>query len=573
MSDLPEKNQNAEPNTEVTPDSKPTSAFDTDNSTIFVKHTYNTKKPAGKSDLKRVIICVVALILCAAIIVGAVVLTKKNSKANKETESATSSAVEEESFTLGLTEKVKRNTVSIEGHTFTTDTNIIFAEFCNYYSQYTAETDFEEPGDDAEDKTVAVTKWRLIGIEPDMTLSDTIGDQVNSCIDFTYSKTLDDPKESDFTACGLDDPTRIFTVKFSDGTEDLVIKIGKQLANGSSNYATVSGYDKIFISPSSYVAKLDCLPVDYADMTVTAPIESNDGTAAYYNDKEALSAFDYIKLSGRIFGDKPVTIAMSTGASSKYMPYTMTAPYNRPVSEQYVQNFLNLCTNGITSTGLFSFNATAENREQCGLNDPNCIIEMKVGSYHFKLTIGGMLVENSNELSAVVDGKQQIFKLKAEDFNFIDSDLKKMFNSNIIMEEIYNIKRLTITDSNGTHRFDLKHTVVDETNKVKETEVKLDGKTVEAQSFKTLYQRILLVSLVSFTVDEEKADPVLTLKYEFIENYPARTVSFTPAQGDAYHYIAWVDGAPMGEVLKSTLDDIAKELDAYVKGGTVTPIT
>lgn len=570
MSDLPEKNQNAETPAEAKQENKP--AFDTENSTIFVKHTYDTKKPAGKGDLKRVVICAVALVLCAAIVFGAISVTKLL-KDKDGTESETSSAVEEQSFTLGLTEKIKQSTVSIEGHKFTADTNIISAEFCNYYSQYTAETDFEEPGDDAEDKTVAVTKWRLIGIEPDMTLSDTIGDQVNSCIDFTYSRTLDDPKESDFTACGLDDPTRIFTVKFSDGTEDLVIKIGKQLAGGSSNYATVSGFDKIFISPSSYVAKLDCLPVDYADMTVTAPIESNDGTAAYYNDKDALATFDYIKLSGRIFKDKPVTIGLSTGASAKYMPYTMTAPYKRPVSEQYVQNFLNLCTNGITSTGLFSFNATAENRETCGLNDPNCIIEMKVGSYHFKLTIGGILVEDSNELSAVVDGKQQIFKLKAEDFNFIDSDLTKMFNSNIVMEDVYNIKALTITDSTGTHRFDLKHTVVDETNKVKETEVKLDGKTVEAQSFKTLYQRILLVSLVSFTVDEEKANPILTLKYEFIENYPARTVSFTPAPGDAYHYIAWVDGAPMGEVLKATVDDIIKELDSYVTGGTVTPIS
>lgn len=571
MSDLPEKNQNAE-NAAEENKTEPASVFDTENSTIFVKHTYDTKKPAKKSDLKRIVICAVALVLCAAIVFGAVSVTKLLKKDNGA-DAETSSAIEEQSFTLGLTEKIKQSTVSIEGKKFTSGTNISSAEFSNYYSLYTAEPYFEAPGDDAEDKSAAVTKWRLTGIDPDMTLSDTIGDQVNSCIDFTYSRTLDDPKDSDFAACGLDDPTRTFTVKFVDGTDDLVIKIGKQLAGGNSNYATVSGYDKIFISPSSYVAKLDCLPVDYADTEVTAPIEQNDGTASYYNDKEALATFDYIKLSGRIFKNKPVTIALSTGASSKYMPYTMTAPYNRPVSEQYVQNFLDLCTNGITSTGLFSFNATAENRETCGLNDPNCIIEMKVGSYQFKLTIGGMLVDDSNELSAVVDGKQQIFKLKAEDFDFIDSDLTKMFNSNIIMEEIYNIKSLTVTDSTGTHRFDLKHTVVDETNKVKETEVKLDGKTAEVQSFKTLYQRILLVSLVSFTVDEEKADPILTLKYEFIENYPARTVSFTPAPGDAYHYIAWVDGAPMGEVLKATVDDIIKELDSYVTGGTVTPIS
>ena len=50
--------------------------FETEGSTIFAKHEYDTKKPAQKGGLKRILTCVIAVVLCLAI-GGSILLVNK----------------------------------------------------------------------------------------------------------------------------------------------------------------------------------------------------------------------------------------------------------------------------------------------------------------------------------------------------------------------------------------------------------------------------------------------------------------------------------------------------------------
>jgi hypothetical protein len=169
----------------------------------------------------------------------------------------------------------------------------------------------------------------------------------------------------------------------------------------------------------------------------------------------------------------------------------------------------------------------------------------------------------------MVDGKEQIFSIDAETFDFVTPDVTKMFNSDFIMENIYTIDGLQFEIDGKTHDYKLIHTLLEGTTNAYDTVVKYDGKTVNTDSFKALYQRILLLSLMSFTTEAEKGEVVLKVKFNYIEDYPDRVVEFTAIDDDPYHYIAWVDGMPLGEVLKASVTDITTNLSNYLAGGTI----
>ena len=62
---------------------------------------------------------------------------------------------------------------------------------------------------------------------------------------------------------------------------------------------------------------------------------------------------------------------------------------------------------------------------------------------------------------------------------------------------------------------------------------------------------------------------MLTVKFDYIADGAPKVVEFTESPDDIYHYVAWVDGTPLGEVLRSSVTDIADCLDKYLSGEEV----
>ena len=153
--------------------------------------------------------------------------------------------------------------------------------------------------------------------------------------------------------------------------------------------------------------------------------------------------------------------------------------------------------------------------------------------------------------------------------DFVTPDITKMFNQNFIMEDIYKLSDVTLADATGSYTFHLKHTPQSGNETAYDTVVTLNGSETDTKSFKMLYQRVLMLSLLSFTTEAEKTEPVLTVKMKAIADGSEKLIEFTESPNDIYHYIAWVNGVPLGEVLKSSVADVVTNLDIYVKGGEV----
>jgi hypothetical protein len=221
---------------------------------------------------------------------------------------------------------------------------------------------------------------------------------------------------------------------------------------------------------------------------------------------------------------------------------------------------------------LYSYSVTDKDKEECGLDKPKGIIELTVGKYSYKLIIGGTRNDGTESLAAMVEGSDMVYGIDQKELAFIinaSNNETTMFHASFILEDIYTIQSFEVKIGSEKHKFDLKHTQREADKDVYDTEVKLGKTVMNADYFKRIYGRVLMLTLVEYVTEAEKSEPVLTTTFNFIGDSKPRVVEFTESPDDMYHYTAWVDGTPLGEVLKSSIDDILDCVELYLNGSEV----
>ncbi len=557
-------------------------------STIFQKHIYDTKKPVKNGNMKRLIICIVALVICGAV-VGSIFLTK--SLLPKDTASTTSSAPEESTIpVIKLKDIVKDSTVKVDGKDATVDTNIDSVYFINGLDEFTVKNYFtktpekETASSSASSTTSSAqkeqythdTNWYVEGIDRELTVSSTIYDAVKNCLTINAVREMPNnfsSVEEYHKYYGMKEKlTAGVVVRFNDGTDMLTISLGQSVGTGDVFYVLTTLSDTVYAISTEYADHFFCSTKEFAEPTVIKPIEYSEDKKFYFNENKQLARFDSIKISGEVFGGKTYTFSLATGASADYIPYKMTSPYVRPASDEFIGKILNMINEGLEASALYSYSVTDKDREECGLDNPKCILEVKVADYKVKLIIGGYLNDGTETMTAMIEGKTQVFGIDKNDLAFLinaSNDVTKLFNPNFILEEIYTVESFEIKTRSDKYKFNLKHTPRESDKDVKDTEVKLGNSTMNASYFKRIYGRVLMLSLLEFVTEAEKTEPVLSVTFNFSGKGGSKKVEFTESPDDIYHCVAWVDGTPLGEVLKSSVTDIIDCLEIYLDGGEV----
>lgn len=557
--------------------------FDTENSTIFAKRVYKDKKKVKRGELKRILTVVTACVLCIVIGLSALLVVKLLPE--EETTLPPNSNIEINSIpVLSYDDLVKSSTVTIDGKEQTVASNIKSFSMNNYYESFSFSPYYvkNESASSSSSQTSSQSSpaysvnWQLNGIDKELTRSATIAAHIKRCLNITALQEMPNTYstlEEYYKVYGLssEDATRGVVVQFNDGTEDMVILVGSQVPTGDGNYVTVSGNEKVYVVSDSIIQYFDWLPVDFAEKTMIEKMTETSENKKYFNDSGELAYYDYIKLSGEIVGNRNIKFVISDSPSAEFMPYWMSVPYNRPANNTFISELISFASGGLSADTLLTYKATQKNIEACQLDKPKCVIEYKAGGYKFKLIVGGIIQEEGTKLPVMIEGKPQIFYIDKESFDFIPTNIKQMFGTDVVLENIYTLKALEFTDAQGTYRFDITHTPVKGETDVFDTAVTSNGVEYDSLSFKYLYERVLGLSLLDFKTEAQKTE--VLLKVQFIhKNYDKNTVlEVTASPDDMYHYLVWVDGKVYGEVLKSTVDDALHYLHVYLDGGEVPP--
>lgn len=552
--------------------------FETEGSTIFAKHEYNTKKPAQKGGLKRIITCIIAVVLCLAV-GGSILLVNKLLPDDE----GQINSIENRSIVLFEKSKLLKDSfVKIGKENALVDSNIASVTMKNTYDEYTIVPEYSKPEKSDSSSSASstaskeydyVTAYKLKDIDPSLVLPKVVKNHVNDVLSLVamqeMSNTFSSVKEY-HAYYGLDKPTRVCTIKFNDGTDEIKISVGKQVSTGSADYVTVSGSDTVYIVSSEYIEHYDRIPTYFADPEVIPIMEQTEDNADYFTTNGDLIDFDYIKLSGSLIGQE-IVFNMNTGASAAHIPYRMKKPYDRPASNAFIGKILDFARNGVKAENIYTYQAIPESKQLCGIDKPKCVIEFKADDYYYKLIIGGIFEEGTDNIAAMVEGKPMIYSLMPSHIEFLTGDLNAMFSPDFILDSISEIKTIKYKDSTGTHAFNLTHTKREDAENVYDSKVTYKGAEMDIKSFKLLYQRALMLSLMSFVTEAEEKPPVLTIELTY-NSGEKKEFSFTKKDDDQFHYIAWCEGDPYGEVLASSVDDVIDSLATYLAGGEIKDI-
>ena len=553
--------------------------FETEGSTIFAKHEYDTKKPAKKGGIKRILTCVIAVVLCL-VIGGSIFLVNKL----LPDEEGGMNSIENRSITILQKSKLLKDSfVKVGKENALVDSNIASVTIKNTYDKdgYTIIPQYEKPekSDSSSSSTSSTardydytTNYKLEGIDASLVLPKVVKNHVFDVLNLVAMQEMSNTfssVEEYHKYYGIDKPTRVCSIKFNDGTDEIKISVGKQVSTGSADYVHVSGSDTVYIVSSDYISNYDRIPTYFADPKVIPIIEQTEDNASYFTTNGDLLRYDYIKVSGSIVGQE-ITFSMNKGASAAHIPYLMTKPYNRPASSAFIGKILDFARDGVKAENVYTYNSEGF-EEFCGIADPKYVVELKAGEYHFKLIIGGIFEEGSDNIAAMVEGSPMIYSLMPSHVAFLTGDLNAMFSPDFILDNISEIKTITYKDSTGTHAFNLTHTKREDSENAYDSKVSYKGAETEIKSFKNLYQRVLMLSLMSFVTEAEQKSPVLTIELKYL-NGDKKEFSFTKIDDDQFHYIAWCDGQPYGEVLSSSVNDVISSLATYLAGGEVKDI-
>lgn len=535
MSDLPEKDNNLNENTENI-DREEDGA-----STVF-SDPADHKKTAVKKK-RSLLPIIISAVLAVAILAGGTVAVIKLIP-EREDDTSTPS-IETIKVLDKSSDDFKTVTVTNKSGTF------------KLYSEEEKEESSSSSSSSDTSSSSSKTVWYLGGYAKDVINSSSVSSIVSSVASVTASREVTAKSAAE---CGLEKPTVKADVVTKDGAEFSLL-IGGESPDGTGIYIKLSTDDKIYINDSSIDSSLEFDALSLAATDSIAGVPTSDLSSDYKDDNGDLSSFDSITLTGSNFPEKLIIAPNTDKNLSTYAAYMTTSPTKRIADN--IDGIFTLFKSGVSVTGAYSFDTSAAARKSLGLDSPDLTAAIKIGDYSLTYSFK----QQSDGAYAVwYDGAKLIKKVDASSITFIDYKVNNYYASWVCLQSINELSNFTIKTPEKTYSFDI---VYDDAEDAKETYViTYEGKKLTAENFQNFYQECISLSCSDFTVDKVSGEPAMTIVFTYSDTSRAKTdVKFIKSGAAKYQYS--IDGIEMGKINSSALNKILKHVEKVAKDESI----
>ena len=535
MSDLPEKDNNLNENTENI-DREEDGA-----STVF-SDPADHKKTAVKKK-RSLLPIIISAVLAVAVLAGGTVAVIKLIP-EREDDTSTPS-VETIKVLDKSSDDFKTVTVTNKSGTY------------KLYSEEEKEESSSSSSSSAASSSTVKTVWYLDGYAKDVINSSSVSSIVSSAASVTASREVTAKSAAE---CGLESPAVKADFVTKDGAEFSLL-IGGESPDGTGIYIKLSTDDKIYINDSSIDSSLEFDALSLAATDSIACVPTSDLSSDYKDDNGDLSSFDSITLTGSNFPEKLIIAPNTDKNLSTYAAYMTTSPTKRIADN--VDGIFGLFKSGVSVSGAYSFDTSVSTRKKLGLDNPELTAEIKVGSltqrYSFKK-------QDDGGYAVWYDGAKLIKKVDASSITFIDYKVNNYYASWVCLQSINELSNFTIKTPEKTYSFDI---VYDDAEDAEETYViTYEGKKLTAENFQNFYQECISLSCSDFTVDKVSGEPAMTIVFTYSDTSRAKTdVKFIKSGAAKYQYS--IDGIEMGKINSSALNKILKHVEKVAKDESI----
>jgi len=467
-----------------------------------------------EASMKKQIITLVSVLLVLGLLVAALIMLSKEPETQASSETASDSSV-----TLYSGEKADVVKLRVE----------------NESGEFT----INRTGEDA---------WKVDGLS-DYPVDDTsVESAVSSAASFVARRAVAESAE-DLSEYGLDKPSTSFYVKFEDGGVHELI-IGDEVPGGNGYYVKEKDKDRIYISETSgsyafwFKKKLS-----FIDLSLT----------------ESIPTEDQIKIENIVLGGKvrekrivlrPVTEKESS-EKNNMDTYKIIEPYYFSPNPDKLSSFLTSVGGGLTAVEAVALVTSQKVLKDYGLDDPYSTLSYKYDGDTVKISIGDK-DESDSTYYVMVDGKKVVYKVSSSVLTYADWKIGDILSSTVLVF-IDSVESIRVKTGDVDYTYKL-------SGEDDDLKVTLNGKTLDTDNFRSLYQ-ILLGGRASGQGDAERTEtsPVLSVTFNYRDK-DRNPVNIEYFKIDSRNYKQYVNDVPLNSVSASYINKVTKSLKDLLDG-------
>lgn len=506
-------------------------------STVFSAPEEKNDKVEKPKLLKKILIGVGALAVLAGVITGIALLVDKITPDENEDTAAP------EWFVLGdyVVKAEKEGSEDTFNYDAFSDVVLEGNKLTyNFYSKL---------GEKEEDSTM----WLEKSMPAEYTSETAVASVAKAALGLKYSRVISEEiKEG--VDYGFAKPKYTVTLTTYD-KKNLTVTVGKQAADQSGYYVTVSGNPKVYLVRNSYVDGLVC--EDKMDLTkaltVPAFVES-EGSAEYYTSG-AFATFDHLYFKNRNLGKTYKFITVNGDSDYSYNTYAIAEPIKRMANDAGVVPIVELFSNGISSSGLYCLTNTDADLKAFGLDDPDMEVSVKAGKQ--QRTVKAKLQKDGN-YALIASDFDVIMKVSASSLAPVSIQEKDIYSVFLFIETLADLDKITIESSSGKNSFEIKTQYDEENDKTNITGISINGGEVTSpEEFQSYYQFLLGVSAINYdTTDISGKSAAATITMTKKDGSAATVIKYYEAENGRYQVV--VNGDQMGLIGSSSFKNILK---------------
>lgn len=536
MSDFPfnEQNEQMNDNTELeNADALNTQGDDDVFSTIFSAPVEHRGKKAENVTKKKRWLAVVAAALAVAILVGGTFAVIKLIPVKDEDD-----LTSQESETIEVL-KIDADTVNA---VTLTNSNGTF-KFLPVRTEEKAEE---------EKESSVTTTWTVEGVDKKFTDSSAILSKVMAATEVTAIREIDGRTPED---CGFDKAVYKAVIDIADA-ESRTLEVGSASSDGMGNYMRVSGDDKIYFVEADALSAFDFKLLDLANSDPIAGLTATESMGEYTDESGAITTFDTITVTGKNF-DKPLVIGAKNDDSqlSAYFNHVILSDDNRFADN--VTDLFNVFVKGVSVSGAYAFDVSAESLKAVGLDTPYLTATIKIGNTTSTIKIDKV---DENYCAVITDKSYMIHKVEASSFTFLDYSAESFYNDTVFIENIVDLSEFNLTAGEESYTFGISYD--EEAESDEQIQITYKGEKIAASPFQDFYQKFVGLQYEDYNTDFKGTamDMIITVKF-----LDGRTATVSLAKASATKYACFVDGRLMGRVSSTSFNGLLEAIRIAAK--------
>lgn len=509
-----------------------------ENSTIFNSNTSNenTKTKHKKNNNYVKLLCV---LLCFLIVIGASIFSIVKFWPNEE---KVDNSGNDSNSTISLTADANVELSKMKNASKNAISNVVKLVVKNEKNTFVCvpykSTVTDDDGEETED-----VYYKLKDSDKDIPIDDTL---VTNFYDELFSISAISKLKGNWSEkdCGLDNPKVLLTATMADKTQ-FTVKIGNKVATSDGYYyISTSLKDGIYICDGSVYNSYSVSYKSLVNTTLFDALTEKDAESKYFQSNK-LVMYDKIELNGENFNNVKLSYKAS---SDDTMRCFIDEPVKTYASDEQLETLLKPLSEGLSASSVYKIKPSQSDLKKYGLDKPYLSIKYTIDGKNYNIKFSKPGIADNNYCACMVNDVPIIYNILCDQIEFIDWTMNDLRYNLLYLKNIETIKSLTASYNGKSYKYILSFDKVTQTTdnstqngtteattSSEELSVVLNSAPIDADNFKTAYQRLTMASATKYLESGKNVNGSPTLTFEIkLENGKTDKITYTKYNENYY---------------------------------------